>query len=45
MEALLASCDRAPRPGARLHDLTVLARLGLRARVAALRLDGVDWRP
>jgi integrase len=43
---LLASCDRHSAAGRRdFAILTVLARLGLRAReVAALRLDDVDWR-
>ncbi|MGC8635370.1 MAG: tyrosine-type recombinase/integrase [Candidatus Limnocylindrales bacterium] len=43
---LLASCDRRSAAGRRdFAILTVLARLGLRAReVAALSLDDVDWR-
>jgi site-specific recombinase XerC len=43
---LLASCDRRTAVGRRdFAILTVLARLGLRAReVAALCLDDVDWR-
>lgn len=43
---LLASCDRGRAIGRRdLAILTVLARLGLRAReVAGLRLDDIDWR-
>lgn len=43
---LIASCDRRSAAGRRdFAILTVLARLGLRAReVAALSVDDVDWR-
>ncbi|WP_424533566.1 tyrosine-type recombinase/integrase [Sphaerisporangium viridialbum] len=44
--AMLATCDRASAVGVRnAAILTVLSRLALRAgEVAALRLEGVDWR-
>jgi integrase len=46
VDALLESCDRSTVVGVRdLAILTVLARLGLRAReVAGLSLEDIDWR-
>jgi integrase/recombinase XerD len=46
LQALLGSCDREAATGRRDYAvLVMLARLGMRAgEVAALTLDGVDWR-
>jgi site-specific recombinase XerD len=45
-QALLVSCDRRTAVGRRDYAVLItLLRLGLRAsEVAALRLDGIDWR-